>query len=116
MWIALQVVPQKKKPKGPPKVAAAQAVEPSEDDEFEQLGRGVTYTDVWKLSTRDYSWARVSTTGQVILHFPVLPSRHVILSAMRTNQKAEEKSAVQERHESVFHTSPAPTAHDVLYS
>jgi hypothetical protein len=76
------VVPEKKKSNGPPKVAAAQAVEPSEEDEFEQLGRGVTYTDVWRLSTRDYSWARVSTTGEVLLPTPLslVPSRRIRLS------------------------------------
>ena len=76
-----QVVPEKKKKKsnGPPKVAAAQAVEPSEEDEFEQLGRGVTYTDVWRLSTSDYTWARVPTTGEVRILTPLysVPSRHI---------------------------------------
>lgn len=59
-----KVVPPKKS-KGPPKIAGTQAVEPTEEDEFEQLGRGVTYTDVWRLSTKDYSWARVPTSGEV---------------------------------------------------
>jgi hypothetical protein len=119
--VSKQVVPEKKKSKGPPKVAAAQAVEPSEEDEFEQLGRGVTYTDVWRLSTSDYSWARVPTTGEVgtppclrastHLHTSTTPrwkgsgssscSTRLPLSAMRTNQKAEEKSAAQERREHV---------------
>ncbi len=93
-----QVVPEKKKKNsnGPPKVAAAQAVEPSEEDEFEQLGRGVTYTDVWRLSTRDYSWTRVPTTGEVLLPTALICpiASCQTLSAMRTNQKAEEKSAV----------------------
>ena len=89
-------MPEKKKKKsnGPPKVAAAQAVEPSEEDEFEQLGRGTTYTDVWRLSTRDY----LTRSQQLARCFsPTPPSpiaSYQTLSAMRTNQKAEEKSEV----------------------
>ena len=66
-------IAKSKKAKGPPqKTGGTAAVAPSEEDEFEQLGRGVTYTDAWRLSRSEeegsggFAWARLQTTGEVI--------------------------------------------------
>jgi hypothetical protein len=36
-----------------------------QDDEFEILGRGVTYTDVWEMQVPSMAWTRLQPTGQV---------------------------------------------------
>ena len=119
-FACMQVVPEKKKKHSnrPPKVAAAQAVEPSEEDEFEQLGRGITYTDVWRLSTRDYSWTRVPTTGEVLL--PNLPSQsyRVVSDSLCDEDQSKGRRKVRSLGAArgcVSHSS-APTADDVLDS
>eukprot|EP01052_Picozoa_sp_SAG31_P025915 SAG31_NODE_2308_length_5966_cov_3.586330_4_plen_372_part_00 len=76
--------------------------EPTDEDEFELLGRGVTYTDLWELQLSEMTWRRVKASGQVRtghpaffattaavvrVVFPVPGTPH----QMMTKQKAEEK-------------------------
>ena len=86
-----KIASQKKSKKGkPPPKPVNVAGEPTEDDEFEILGRGVTYTDVWEMQMPSMAWTRLQPTGQVRAT-PPPPAAATAplhsLARMRTNKR-----------------------------